>query len=85
MKLEKSFFNFEKNDEHENFDDDESNANNESSANANNLFDIMNENENQTDFARDSQKKENAMTKIVRDESTKFDSKTTEKSFFIFN
>ena len=83
MKSKKSFFNFEKNDEHENFDDDESSANANANAsanananaNANNSFDDINEDKNQTDFARNSQKKENAMTKIVRDESTKFNSK----------
>ena len=61
MKSEKSFFNFEKNDEHKSFDDDKSNVNDESNANANasanNLFDDMNENENQIDSAKNSQKK----------------------------
>ena len=61
MKFEESFFNFEKNDKHKNFDDDKLNANDESnanaSANASNLFDDMNENENQTDFAKNFQKK----------------------------
>ena len=56
IKSKKSFFDFEKNDKHENFDDDESNsnANNELNANdelnvnanANNFFDDMNKNEN---------------------------------------
>ena len=77
MKSEKSFFNFEKDDEHKSFDDDESNTNDESSANANasNLFNDMNEDENQINSAKNSQKKENAMTKIVRDESKKSESK----------
>ena len=83
MKSKKSFFNFEKNDEHKNFDNDKSNANtntntnnkSNANANANNLFDDMNKNENQIDSAKNSQKKENAMTKIARDESTKSDSK----------
>ena len=72
MKFEKSFFNFEKNDEHKNFDNDKSNANNEfvdanasanananasENANANNFSDDINENENQTDFAKNFQKK----------------------------
>ena len=63
MKSEKSFFDFEKNDEYKSFDDDESNTNDESSANtkssvnAKNLFDDINENENQIDFAKNSQKK----------------------------
>ena len=68
MKSKKSFFDFEKNDENKIFDDDES------SANKNNLFDNMNEDENQTDSAKNSQKK-NAMTKIVDEKSTKSDSK----------
>ena len=79
MKFEKSFFDFEKNDEQKDFDDDESNANANASAksdaNANNLSDDMNENENQIDFAKNSQKKKNAMTRIVRDEQKKSDSK----------
>ena len=70
IKSEKSFFDLEKNNEHKNFDDDKSNANNKSnandesnasaksSANANNFFDDMNENENQIDSAKKSQKKE---------------------------
>ena len=53
-----------KTEKYKNFDDDKSNANNKSSANAklnanakssanaNNLFDDINENENQTDFAK---------------------------------
>ena len=85
IKFEKSFFDFEKNDKHENFDDDEfsantklnanANANANASANANNLFDDMNEDENEIDSAKNSQKKKNAITKIVRDEQTKSDSK----------
>ena len=81
MKFEKLSFDFEKNDEHENFDDDELNANDKSNAsaksdaNANNPFDDMNENEDQTDPAKDPQKIEDAMTKIARDEQTKSDSK----------
>ena len=74
IKSKKSFFDFEKNDEHENFDDNKSNANDESNANEDNSFDDMNENENQTDFAKSSQKK-NAMTKIVDEQSKKFKSK----------
>ena len=71
MKSKKFFFNFEKNDKHKSFDDNKSNANNELNANAksnananaksdasaNNLFDDINENENQTDFAKNPQKK----------------------------
>ena len=79
MKFEKSFFDFEKNDEQKSFDDDKSNANvsvnAKLNANANNFSDDMNENENQIDFAKNSQKKENAMTKIARDEQKKSDSK----------
>ena len=91
MKSKKSSFNLEKNDEHESLDDDESSANANASANANtsanananasanasanNPFDDMNKDENQTDFAKNSQKKENAITKIVRDEQTNSDSK----------
>ena len=54
MKSKKLFFNFEKNDEHENFDDDKSNANDESSAKKVNLSDDMNENKNQTNSAKNS-------------------------------
>ena len=85
IKSKKSFFDLKKNDEHKIFDDDKSsanananasaNANANASASANNLSDDMNEDENQTDFAKNSQKKEKTMTKIVRDEQTKFDSK----------
>ena len=70
------------NDEHESFDDDESSANDESvdanasaNASANNPSDDMNEDGDQTNPARNSQKKKNAMTKIARDEQTKSDSK----------
>ena len=84
MKSKKSFFDFEKNDEHKNFDDDKSNANNKSSVNESNLYNDMNENKNQIDYAKNSQKKENAMTKIVRDRSTKSDSKNDWKEFFDF-
>ena len=86
MKSEKSFFDLEKNDEHESFDDDKSNASASASANANanNLSNDMNENEDQTDPAKDSQKKENAMTKIARDEQTKSDSKNDWEEFFDF-
>ena len=82
MKSEKSFFDFEKNDEHESFDDNESSAN--ANASASNSSDDMNENKNQTDSAKNSQKKENAMTKIVRDEQTKSDSKNDWEEFFDF-
>ena len=87
MKFEKSSFDLEKDDEQKNFDDEKLsanananaksnvNANAKSNANANNLFDDMNENENQTDSAKSFQKKENAMTKIARDEQKKSDSK----------
>ena len=54
MKFEKSFFDFEKNNEQKNFDDDKLSANAKSDANANNFSDDMNENENQTDSAKDS-------------------------------
>ena len=90
MKFEKSSFDLEKNDEHESFNDDKSNANAKlntnakSNANANNPSDNMNENENQTDSAKNFQKKENAMTKIVRDEQTKSNSKNDWEEFFYF-
>ena len=61
MKSKKLFFNFD--------EDDESNASENSS------FNNMNEDKNQTDSAKNSQKKENAMTKIVDEESTKSNSK----------
>ena len=74
MKSKKLFFDFEKDDENKNFDDDKSSANDESSANENNFSDDINENENQSDSAKDFQKKENAMTRILRDESKKSES-----------
>ena len=83
MKSKKFSFDLEKDDEHESFDDNKSHMNDESSANANaksdananNSSDDMNEDENQTDSAKSLQKKENAMTRIVRDEQMKSDSK----------
>ena len=69
IKSKKLFFDFDKNDENKNFDDDKSNAN------ENNFFDDINENENKIDSAKSSQKKKNAMTRIVDEKSTKFDSK----------
>ena len=89
IKSEKSFFDLEKNDEHKNFDNDESNANNESSANANananNLFDDMNEDENQTDFAKNSQKKKTRWRKLLATNRRNLIWRTTEKNFLIFN
>ena len=78
MKPKKSFFDFEKNDENKNFDDDESNAN------KNNLSADMNEKENQIDSAKNSQKKENAITKIVDEKSKKSESKNDWEIFFDF-
>ena len=46
MKSKKSFFDFEKNDENKNFDDDKLNVD------ENNLFDDMNKSENQIDSAK---------------------------------
>ena len=74
IKSKKSFFDFEKNDENKSFDDDESNANDESNTSEDNLFDDINEDENQTDSAKISQKKENAMTRIVDEKSKKSES-----------
>ena len=51
MKSKKSFFDFDENDENKSFDDDKS------SVIENNSFDDVNENENQTDSAKSSQKK----------------------------
>ena len=84
MKSKKSFFNFEKDDENKSFDDDKSNANDESNANENSLFDDMNEDENQTDSAKSFQKNENAMTRIIREESKKSESKNDRDEFFDF-
>ena len=78
MKSKKFSFNFEKNDENENFDNDESNVD------ENNSSDDMNENENQTDSAKISQKKENAMTRIVDEKSKKSESKNDWDEFFDF-
>ena len=69
MKSKKSFFDFDKNDENKSFDDDELNVD------ENNSFDDVNENKNEIAFAKNSQKKENAITKIVDEKSTKSDSK----------
>ena len=78
MKSKKSFFDFEKDDENKNFDDDEL------SANKNNFFDDMNENKNQTDFAKNSQKKEDAITRIFDDQSKKSESENDSNEFFDF-
>ena len=85
MKSKKSFFDLEKNDEHKNFDEDKSNANDESSANENNSFNDMNKNENQIDFAKIFQKKENAITRIVDEKSKNLSQRMTETNFLIFN
>ena len=62
IKSKKSFCDFDENDENEDFDDDESNVD------ENNLFDDVNEDENETASAKDSQKRkrddENCRRKI---------------------
>ena len=69
IKSKKSFFDFDKNDENKRVDDEKS------SANKNNSSDDMNKNENETYLAKNAQKKEDAMTRINDETSTKFDSK----------
>ena len=78
MKWKKSFFDFEKNDENKSFDDDKSNVD------ENNLSDDINESENQTNSAKTSQKKENAMTRIVDEKSKKSESENDWDEFFDF-
>ena len=75
--VEEIIFNFDKNDENKSFDDDKL------STNINNFFDDMNENENEIDSAKNSQKK-NAMTKIVDEKSINSDLKNDWKKFFNF-